>query len=144
MPDRNRTRRAADNMNARLAAAQSEEDFQSVGHLAREVCISVAQVVYHSEKHSTDDDVKPCSTDAKPKLSAYVGVELAGQANVEARRRARASIGLADALTHNRSATRRDASMAVVAVDAIVRIAEILEGETSTISVSWEGVEAGG
>ena len=144
MPDWIRTRRAVDNMNARLKVAQTEEDFQSVGHLAREVFISLAQAVYDPERHPSEDTVTPSSTYAKRMLSAYVGVELPGESNEEARRWAKASISLADALTHNRSATRRDANMVVLAVDAVVKIVEILAGETSATPEPWEGVEVDG
>jgi hypothetical protein len=144
MPDWVRTRRAVDTMNARLAAAQSEEDFQSVGHLAREVLISLAQAVYDPERHPTEDNVTPSNTDAKRMLSAYVGVEFSGGSNEEPRHWTKASISLAHALTHKRSATRRDANIVVAAVDAVVKIVEILAGETSTTSEPWEGVEVDG
>jgi hypothetical protein len=54
-----------------LETATSEEDFQGVGLLCREVLISLAQAVYVPELHPTSDGVEPSETDAKRMLEAY-------------------------------------------------------------------------
>lgn len=52
-------------MRTRLDAASTEEQYQAVGLLCREVLISVAQEVYDSACHPLVDDKTPSNTDAK-------------------------------------------------------------------------------
>jgi hypothetical protein len=108
--DWSRLNRAIEQMTVRLAAAQFEEDFQSIGHLAREPFISLGQAVYDPARHPSEDSVTPSETHAKRMLTAYVAAELSGAANEEARRFARAAVVYADAVTHKRSAGRRSAA----------------------------------
>ena len=75
-------------MRTRLAAAKTEEQFQSVGLLGRELLISTAQQVFNSEKHPTSDGVAASPTDAKRMLDAYIAVELGGGVNEFVRKHA--------------------------------------------------------
>jgi hypothetical protein len=52
----------------RLREASNEEQFQSVGHLCREVLISAAQALYDPNRHPPVDGVSPSPTDAKRML----------------------------------------------------------------------------
>jgi hypothetical protein len=52
-------------MRQRLDCAETEEQFQGVGLLCREVLISVAQEVYDPARHPLIDDKIPSNTDAK-------------------------------------------------------------------------------
>lgn len=79
-------------------------EMQWLGLLCRETLISLAQAVYSPERHRTLDGIAPSSTDAKRLLEAYIAVEIGGQANDEARSHAKASLKLALALQHNRTA----------------------------------------
>ncbi len=83
MSDRDRLDRALESMNAQLVSAETEEDFQTVGLLARETLISLAQVVFDSNSHSVPDRTNPSSTDAKRMLDAYLGSVLPGSGNEE-------------------------------------------------------------
>lgn len=113
----------------RLASATNEEQFQAVGLLCRDVLISLAQSVYVRERHPPLDRVEPSQTDAKRMLEAYIAVEFAGGANEEVRRHARAALDLANALTHRRTATFRDAAMCVEATTTVINVIAILAGQ---------------
>ncbi len=112
-----------------LAAATNEEQFQAVGLLCRDVIISLAQSVYDRASHPPLDGVEPSETDGNRMLEAYITVELAGGANEEVRRHAKAALGLANALTHRRTATFRDAAMCVEASTTVINIIAIAAGK---------------
>lgn len=112
----------------RLRGATNEEQFQAVGLLCRETLISLAQAVYSPERHPTLDGVAASSTDAKRMLEAYIAVELGGQTNDEARSHAKASLKLALALQHNRTANFRTAALCAEATVSVVNIIGILSG----------------
>jgi hypothetical protein len=131
-------------MTVRLAAAQFEEDFQSIGHLAREAFISLGQAVYDPTRHPSEDRVTPSDTDAKRMLTAYVAAELSGAANEEARRFARAAVVYSDAVTHKRSASRLDAELVVAAIESVVKVIAILARRSAPSREPWSGVEIEG
>lgn len=112
----------------RLRESQTEEQFQSVGHLCREVLISLAQAVYQRDRHPPLDGIEPSATDAKRKLDAFIAVELAGGGNTNARRHAKAAFDLANDLQHDRTAVFRDAALCAEATLSVVRIAAIASG----------------
>ncbi|MES1181270.1 MAG: hypothetical protein ABUL44_00590, partial [Flavobacterium sp.] len=111
----------------RLKQAANEEQFQTIGLLCRETIISLAQAIYLEDKHPTIDGVKASKTDAKRMLDAYVAVELAGGANENLRKYARASNDLANELTHKRTANAKDASLCASASISLVNLIGILE-----------------
>src|SRR5690242_15709397 len=119
MSDWNRAERAIRSMHERLHTATTEEDFQGIGHLGREAMISIAQAVYVREHHPPLDGKEPSGTDAKRMLDAHIAVELSGAGNEEARTFAKAAVKLADAVTHDRIATRKDAQLVAVALEAV-------------------------
>ncbi len=104
----------------RLADANAEEDFQSVGHLCREILISLAEAVYVRERHPPLDGIEPSATDAKRRLQAYIAVELAGSSRKEARKSVRASVDFAVSLQHDRNATENEAALCLVTTEAVV------------------------
>jgi hypothetical protein len=73
----------------RLESATTEEQFQAVGLLCREILISLAQAVFDPERHRTLDGVRASDTDAKRMLEAYIAVEFAGSGNEHTRKHAR-------------------------------------------------------
>lgn len=123
-----RVDRAVGEIRDRLAAATTEEQFQAVGLLCREVLISLAQSVYIRERHRAVDGTDPSATDGKRMLEAYIAVELAGGANEETRKHARSALDLANALQHRRTAAFRDAAMCVEATTTVVNVIAILAG----------------
>lgn len=112
----------------RLEEAATEEQFQAVGLLCRETLISLAQVVYDPARHRPPDGVLPSAADAKRMLEAYLASELAGGANDEARRHARAALDLANQLQHKRTANFRDAALCAEATTAVVNLIAIISG----------------
>jgi hypothetical protein len=111
-----------------LAAAKGEEDYQTVGLNCREGLISLAQVVWNHERHPSLDQTPLSPTDAKRKLEAFIAVELATNANEQARKHARAALDLAVGLQHKRSANWRDAAMCLEATTSVVNLIAIVQG----------------
>lgn len=116
----------------RLSTASTEEEFQTVGLLSREILISLAQVVFNADIHHTSDGKEPSPTDAKRMIDAYISSELAGGANEEARRHAKASLALANSLQHKRTATFKDAALCAEATNSVVNIIAIISGRRSS------------
>jgi hypothetical protein len=112
----------------RLNESESEEQFQAVGLLCREVLISVAQAVYDTARHPPTDGVPPSNTDAKRMLDAYAAIELAGGPNEGIRRHAKAALALALDLQHRRTATYRDAALCSEATISMANIVAIISG----------------
>lgn len=113
----------------RLAEAQTEEQFQSIGLLARENLISLAQIIYDPSIHKTIDGVKPSKTDAKRMLEAYINTVLSGSTNEKSRKHARASLDLANELAHKRTADFKLAALCAEAVTSVVNIIAIISGQ---------------
>jgi hypothetical protein len=113
----------------RLETAHVEEEFQTVGLLCREALISLAQVVFDPQKYPTSDGTKPSQTDAKRMLDAFVAAELSGGTNEEVRKHAKAALDLANALTHRRTATFRDAALCAEATVSVVNLVAIISGQ---------------
>lgn len=108
-----RVDRALEEMKARLDAADNEEKFQAIGMIGRETLITVAQQVFDSARHPTLDGVESSPTDAKRMLDAYLQYELADNSE-KMRKFAKAAVDLGNQLTHDRNATKRDASICLV------------------------------
>lgn len=121
-----RVQRTLDKARTRLQVAKDEEDFQSVGHLCREVLISVAQAVYKPERHPSPDGAAPSETDAKRQLEAFFAAELPGSGNAAMRSHAKSAVKLADALTHKRTATLLLGSVCLEATSSVVNLAAIV------------------
>ena len=112
----------------RLAAARTEEQFQTVGLLCREALISLAQEVFDPARHPTEPDVRVSQTDFKRMIEAYISVELKGSSADEARKHARSALDLALRLQHQRTAAFRDAAICLEATGSVVSIIAILSG----------------
>lgn len=123
-----RVDRQMDEVRLRLTEATAEEQFQGVGHLCREVLISLAQAVYDPKKHPTLDGVAPSRADAKRLLEAFFAAELAGSGNAHARKHARAAVDLANSVQHDQSANFQDAALCAEAALSVIRIAAIVSG----------------
>ena len=114
----------------RLESASTAIQYQSVGHLCRETLISLAQVVYDPKLHPPIDGGKDeiSKTDAKPMLDRYLAKEVSGGSNENARRHAKASLALANELTHKQTAVFREAALCAEATASVVNIIAILSG----------------
>jgi len=112
----------------RVEQAETEEQFQAVGLLCREVLISLAQVCYDPQRHPTEDQIAPSDTDAKRMLDAYIATELGGYPNEGIRRHAKASLTLANDLQHHRTADYRQAALCAEATTSVVNLVAIIYG----------------
>ncbi|WP_148663748.1 hypothetical protein [Bosea vaviloviae] len=120
--------RQSQEMRSRLDAAVTEEHYQGVGLLCREVLISVAQEVYDPARHPLVDDKTPSDTDAKRMLEAIFETELKGSSNEEARAHAKAAVRLALALQHKRLADFRTAALCAEGTLSVVNMLAIIAG----------------
>jgi hypothetical protein len=123
-----RVDRQMDEVRLRFREATTEEQFQAVGLLCREVIISVAQAVYEEERHPPLDGVSPSTTDAKRMLEAFIGAELGGGSNKAVRSHAKAALNLAVTLQHDRMADFQTAAMCAEATASVVNIVGVVSG----------------
>ena len=121
-----RVDRQVDEVRRRLAESTTEEQFQAVGLLCREVLISLGQAVHDPSRHPTLDGVAASDTDAKRKLEAFIAAELPGASNESVRKHAKAAYTLATDLQHRRTATFRDAALCVEATCSTVNVIAII------------------
>lgn len=129
--------RQIEEVRQRVETAKNEEQFQTVGLLCREVLISVCEAAYDSDRHSIPgDDVKISKTDAKRMLERILTVELEGGGNEEARVHAKATMRLALALQHKRTADFQMAALCAEATISAVNIVSIVSGRRKSGSGS--------
>lgn len=112
----------------KLGSAVTEEQYQIVGTLCREALITVAEQVFDAGKHRNRDGVEVSKSDAFRMLEAYFDSELGGHANEEVRSHAKASLKLANALQHKRTADFRMAALCAEGTMATINIVAILSG----------------
>lgn len=124
----NKVDRQLQEAKARLANAITEEQFQAVGLVCREVLISVAQEAHKRGAGEERDAADPSDTDVKALLEKFIGRELPGAGNEEARAHAKAAVRLALALQHKRTADFRTAALAAEAAASVVNILAVLTG----------------
>jgi hypothetical protein len=118
-----------------LDSASTEEQYQTVGLLCREVLISVSQEMFDPAVHLPIDDKQASDTDARRKLEQIFEVELHGSASEEARAHAKAAVRLALALQHKRTADFRTAALCAEGTTSVVNMLAILaerRGRTSS------------
>jgi hypothetical protein len=123
-----RVDRGIEKMREALERARDEEDHQAVGHLGREILISLAQAVYNRDRHPPLDGIEPSPTDAKRMLDAVFAVELAGGTHHLARQHARSALDLANELTHKRTAEFRLAALCAEVVASVCNQTAIVVG----------------
>jgi hypothetical protein len=123
-----RIERSANQIRVSQNEAQTEEQFQVVGLLSRETIINLAQAVFIKEKHPILDGKEASKTDANRMLEAFIAIELSGSSNETIRKFARATLDLANELTHKRTATKRDASLCATATISLINLIGTIEG----------------
>lgn len=123
-----RLERSVNEIKLKLNEAKTEEQFQGVGFLCRDTIITLAQAVFNIEKHPILDGTEVSKTDAKRMLEAYIAKELQSSSNEILRKYAKATLDLANELTHKRTATKKDASLCAAATIALINIIGIIEG----------------
>lgn len=124
-----RIRRTYAKILADSSQAKIVDEFQTVGLLCREIIISLGQLVYNKDIYgAVDSQNKPIGkTDGFRMLEAYFTYKLHGTHFEEYRAYAKTTNKLANALTHERNATKKDMMLSVSATTALVNIVGILE-----------------
>lgn len=123
-----RIERTIQQIKSQQLKASTEEQFQTVGLLCRETIITLAQAVFDSQKHPILNNVKISKTDAKRMLEAYITTELSGSSNETLRKYAKATLDLANELTHKRTASKRDSALCSTATLSLVNFIGTIEG----------------
>src|SRR2546425_8887554 len=139
-----RTERTLQHVHDALPHLQTPEQCQTVGSFCRDALISLAQAVFRPEVHWRPKDPAPSPTDSKRQLESYLTVTLAGASNEEIRSFARSAVQLADALTHKRMASPKDARVAAIATEFLIRlVAELEDHRLSDSILEWQGISVG-
>lgn len=128
LTDWERIERSVNEIRLRQNEAETEEQFQAVGFLCRETIITLAQAVFNKEKHPILDGKEVSNTDAKRMLEAYIATELSGPSNEIFRKYAKATLDLANELTHKRTADKKDAFLCAAATISLINLIGIIEG----------------
>lgn len=104
--------------------AKNTMDFQNLGNSCRHLLIKVAQMVYDSQKHNnvTETGVEIGKNDAEEMLSSFFDYSLKGKHNKYLKAYAKATNDLANKLTHDMSATKKDMLLAVSATINLIYI----------------------
>ena len=123
-----RVDRAMQEAKSRLLVAKTEEQFQAIGLLCREILISTGQAAFDPMRHPTLDGIRASSTDAKRMLEAYIAKELDHAANEYVRKHAKAALDLALNMQHKRTATFRDTGICLEATSSVVNVFAVLAG----------------
>ena len=113
-------------MRRQLARASSVEERQGVGHLGREVMISLAQAVISPSDAIGEGGMPPSSTDAARLLDAYIGKGLPGKGNEALRAAVRRVVKATSAVLHDREASPKDAALIAELVSSSVHLVHIL------------------
>ena len=126
-----RVDRTTDRIRELLATASTEEHFQEVGVLCREVFISLAQAVFDPKKHPPlpNDNTEVSDADAKRMIARYVASECSGASNQEVRKCVNSAVDLANRLTHSRTSVYRDAAFCVQATINAIGLVAIISGK---------------
>lgn len=121
-----RVDRALSKARTQLGLSSVEEDFQQIGLLCREVLISLGQAVFDPLVHSSPDGVKPSETDANRMIGAFIAFAFGGASKEEVRAHAKASLRLALALQHRRTANQQLAALCLEATSSTVAVISII------------------
>lgn len=122
-----RVDRAVYEMKRLLVSSINEEQFQTIGMLGRETLITIAQQVFDYNIHKTVDGIEASNTDSKRMLEAFLNYELAGSSNERTRKFAKSAVDMANHLTHDRTASKRDASMCLTSVTAVASLIKSID-----------------
>lgn len=131
LDDWERIHRAITKIKRESVIAKNEEDFQTIGLLCREVIISLAQAVYNPVVHGAEDEkgVIIGKTDSVRMIGNYISTELSGSSNDELRAYAKNTNKLANRLTHERNATKKDMLLSVSSTIALINFIGIIAGK---------------
>lgn len=111
--------------------AETTIDYQNVGNSCRHILVKVAQLVYDPQIHNNiTDNGKPIGkTDAVEMLSSYFSYTLKGKHNKYLRDYSQAANDLANKLTHDTKATKKDMLITVSATINLIYLVGTLSNK---------------
>jgi len=118
------------NIYIKLAEADTERDFQTVGTLCREALITLGQTVYEPSKHGHIGEIETSKADTSRMLEAYIKSELEGSTYKEMRKVIRESLNLINQLQHKRTADFKHAAICLEMTSALVNSIAIISEDT--------------
>jgi len=105
---------------AALQQATTDLQYQAVGLACREIITSLALAVFDKERHGAAARPDVGRADAKEMLGGFLATELKGNNAKSLRDVAKATLEHANRVTHNRTASRRDAEVCYQATKSLV------------------------
>jgi hypothetical protein len=108
----------------KCATARTVDDFKGIGHLCREVFVSLASACFDPARHWPKDEEPPAGV--KERLDAAVEKEAAGSDNKKMRKALKAHLDVANALQHDQAAPLEEAMIVAELTVSSVRVLRIL------------------
>lgn len=104
--------------------AEEENDFSNVGNTCRHLLIQLAQLVYDPILHGayTEEGIKIGKAHVVEMLSRYISFNLSGKSNEEYRAYIKATLSIANVLTHKTHATKKEMLLTASATINLVYI----------------------
>jgi hypothetical protein len=103
----------------KLRTARTPEDFKAVGHLCREIILTLGRVLYDETKHLPHGENAPQLDNAKARIDAVIAVELSGGDNERLRKLARATWDFVQEVVHS-AETESEATIAAISTRQLV------------------------
>lgn len=117
-------------MQAELEEANDRIDYNQIGLRCRETILLLAKEIYVDELHHPKDyPGKISPDDSKRMIDGYISFKLAGSNNDSKRKLLKSTSELANDLTHNKTATRFDALLALQATISLIGLIKIINQE---------------
>ena len=120
---------ALHDVKVRFRSATTSADYSDVGRRCIVVMEAPSGTVYDAAKHLRDGETEPPVAHTHKRITRFVEDTLAGSGNVEVRALVRKAAELAEAVKHQRGATRREAGIATDSVILLVNILRRIDAE---------------
>lgn len=105
----------------RYATARTPEDYKAVGHLCREILISLGHVVFDPDRHHPEDEPPIKKNDAKRRIERVLEVDFGGPQNERLRKLVRSLWNYVSEIVH-----KADEQRAKIAADSTVHLVNTL------------------
>lgn len=120
-----RVDKSIEEMKSRLLLADTEEKCQAIGVIGRETLLTIAKQVFDKDKHFSSDGTDIGTADTKRMLEAYLTFELSNASQKEVKF-IRAAVDFSNQLTHDRTATKKDAELFLIAVISTAALIKVV------------------
>jgi hypothetical protein len=112
----------------RLAAASTPEDFKAIGHLCREVFLTLGRVLFDESRHLRMDEDSLQRDNAKDRIDRVIATELSGGEKERLRKMVRATWDYVQEVIHA-AKSEREAQAAALSTQHVVATLKILLGD---------------